>query len=63
MTAGTAGVGVMDVLAMGATVVSVVKPLEGCGGLQMAFHRHWLLIHRGWIASGAPPGVLWLDKP
>ncbi len=47
----TAGVGVVDIPAMGAAVVPVVKPLEGRGGLQMAFCRLWLLIRRGWIAS------------
>ena len=52
----TTGVGVVDVPAMGAAVVPVVKPLEGCGGLLMAFHRRWLLIRHGWIASAGTAG-------
>ncbi len=47
----TAGVGVVDVLAMGVAVILVVKPLEGREGLKMVFCCCWLLIRRGWIAS------------
>ncbi len=56
MTARTTGVGVVDVPAMGAAVVTVVEPLEGCGGLQMAFRRCRLLIRRGWITSAGAAG-------
>ncbi len=52
----TAGLGVVDVPAMGAAVVPVVEPLEGRGGLQMAFCRHQLLIRRVWVASA---GTVW----
>ena len=52
----TAGVGVVDVPAMGAAETLVVKLLEGCEGLQMAFRRCWLLIRRGWIASAGAAG-------
>jgi hypothetical protein len=52
----TAGVGVVDVPAMGATVIPVVEPLEGREGLQMGFRHHWLLIRWGWIASAGAAG-------
>jgi hypothetical protein len=52
----TAGVGVVDVPAMGAAVVPVVKPLEGHGGLQLAFCHCWLLMIRGWIATAGATG-------
>ncbi len=56
MTAGTTGVGVVNVPAMDAAVVPVVKPLEGHGGLQMVFRRCRLLIRCGWIASAGTAG-------
>ncbi len=52
----TAGVGVVDVPAMGVAVIPVVKPLEGREGLQMAFHCCQLLIRREWIASASTTG-------
>ncbi len=52
----TAGVGVVDVPAMGAAVAPVVEPLEGREGLQMAFHHHRLLIRRGWLAFASAIG-------
>jgi hypothetical protein len=48
----TTGVGVVDVPAMGVAVIPVVEPLEG----REAFHRYWLLIRRGWIASTGATG-------
>jgi hypothetical protein len=62
VAARTAGVGVVDVPAMGAAVVPVVKPLEEHGGLQMAFRRCWLLIQCGWIASAGAAGSVMAQR-
>jgi hypothetical protein len=56
-------VDVVDVPAMGAAVIPVVELLEEREGLQMAFHRCWLLICRGWMLRNAASALLLSQSP